>query len=81
MVKQWRPPAVPTNLVLSTKYAVLSFDLYLQTLNPFPRISPMTSRITSDSSRRDFLQATGAVVAASAFAGMTVPHVLSLIHI
>lgn len=33
----------------------------------------MTSR--SDSSRRDFLQTTGAVVAASAFAGMTVPKV------
>lgn len=36
----------------------------------------MTMRLTtSESTRRDFLQTTGAVVAASAFAGMAVPHV------
>jgi predicted dehydrogenase len=35
----------------------------------------MTSRIITDSSRRDFLQTTGAVVAASAFAGMNIPNV------
>ena len=37
----------------------------------------MTTRLitSTESSRRDFLQTTGTIVAASAFAGMSVPHV------